>query len=61
MVIYQRGHVLLNVLLEGAKLQAQLVESGLATLMLTVPVLTHNLRVASHRLTSPISFKDSNK
>jgi len=53
------GHVLLNVLLEGTKLYEQLVALGFATLILKVPLLIHNLRVASKRFTNPILFNDS--
>jgi hypothetical protein len=35
------GQVLEKVLLAGVKLYAQVVASGFATLILTVPVLTH--------------------
>ena len=55
------GHVLLNVLLEGTKLYEQLVALGFATLILKVPLLIHNLRVASKRFTNPILFSYSNK
>ncbi len=50
-----------KVLLAGVKLYARLLESALATDILTVPVLTHKRSWASKRFTRPILFRLSNK